>query len=235
MASGTVPDEQASSDLRSRVVAATAQLLASGGRDAVTTRAAALAAGTQAPTIYRLFGGKEGLLDAVAEYGFQAYMSRKALPPESVDPLQDLRAGWDLHIDFGMSNPSLYTLMYGDGRPFEATAARRSALRFLRERVERVASAGLLAVSTERATNLIQAAGTGTVMTLLTLTSPDPGLSSAAREAVIAAISTQGGLAHSESDSTVPAMALYAQRDLLQQLTVAERELLAEWLLRIAK
>ena len=36
-------------------MAAAAGLLASGGRDALTTRAVAAAAGVQAPTIYRLF------------------------------------------------------------------------------------------------------------------------------------------------------------------------------------
>jgi AcrR family transcriptional regulator len=36
------------------------------GRRAVTTRAVAAGAGVQAPTIYRLFGDKDGLLDALA-------------------------------------------------------------------------------------------------------------------------------------------------------------------------
>ena len=45
-----------------------ARLLREQGAAAVTTRAVAMAAGVQAPTIYRLFGDKDGLLDAVAEY-----------------------------------------------------------------------------------------------------------------------------------------------------------------------
>jgi AcrR family transcriptional regulator len=42
-------------------------LLRDKGATAVTTRAAAQAAGLQAPTIYRFFEDKDALLDAVAE------------------------------------------------------------------------------------------------------------------------------------------------------------------------
>ena len=49
---------------------AAAELLRTGGVDAVSTRAVAAAAGVQPPTIYRQFGDKEGLLDArIADYG----------------------------------------------------------------------------------------------------------------------------------------------------------------------
>lgn len=30
----------------------------------------------------------------------------------SRDPVADLRAGWDLHVGFGLCNPALYSLMY---------------------------------------------------------------------------------------------------------------------------
>ncbi|HEY0937917.1 MAG TPA: helix-turn-helix domain-containing protein, partial [Trebonia sp.] len=50
---------------RAHLVEVAAELLASQGPDAVTTRSVALAAGVQAPAIYRLFGDKGGLLDAV--------------------------------------------------------------------------------------------------------------------------------------------------------------------------
>jgi AcrR family transcriptional regulator len=61
-------------EVRARILAAAAALIADGGRDALTTRAVSAAAGVQAPTIYRLFGDKSGLLDAVAELGFAAYL-----------------------------------------------------------------------------------------------------------------------------------------------------------------
>ncbi len=48
-----------------------------GGPDAVSTRAVSAAAGVQLLTIYRLFGDKEGLLDAVVADGFTAYLTSK--------------------------------------------------------------------------------------------------------------------------------------------------------------
>ena len=59
---------------RERIVEAAAALLAQGGREAVSTRAVSAAAGVQAPTIYRIFGDKQGLLDAVASRGFAEYV-----------------------------------------------------------------------------------------------------------------------------------------------------------------
>lgn len=85
---------------------AAAEFLESGGRDALTTRAVAASAGVQAPAIYRLFGDKRGLIDAVAEHGYQAYLSTKR-PTGGLDPVDGLRVGWDLHVEFGLANPAL--------------------------------------------------------------------------------------------------------------------------------
>ncbi|MGI8416298.1 MAG: TetR family transcriptional regulator, partial [Nakamurella sp.] len=64
-------------------------------------RGVAEAAGLQAPTLYRLFGDKDGLLDAVAEHVMATYVSVKAAIVEAAtaddaDPLDDLRAGWEM-------------------------------------------------------------------------------------------------------------------------------------------
>src|ERR1700681_1025121 len=99
---------------RVRIVAAAAPLLTEGGREAVSTRAVSAAAGVQAPTIYRLFGDKQGLLDALATRGWATYLHDKADLKPTADPVQDLRAGWDQHVAFGLANPALYALMYGE-------------------------------------------------------------------------------------------------------------------------
>jgi len=62
---------------RAQLVQVAEKLLATQGPDAVTTRSVALAAGVQAPAIYRLFGDKNGLLGAVVEHGFASYLARK--------------------------------------------------------------------------------------------------------------------------------------------------------------
>ena len=102
---------------RERVLKVALALLRKQGRDAVTTRDVAQAAKVQPPVLYRLFGDKNRLLDAVAAYGFTAYIAKKQPPESDGDPVEALRAGWDLHVEFGLSNPELYLLMYADPRP----------------------------------------------------------------------------------------------------------------------
>ena len=74
-------------ETRENLVQVAARLLREQGAAAVTTRAVALAAGVQAPTIYRLFGDKDGLLDAVAEHVLATYVAEKTLAPDSGDPV----------------------------------------------------------------------------------------------------------------------------------------------------
>jgi AcrR family transcriptional regulator len=215
---------------RERIVQAAATLLAEGGRDAVTTRAVSAAAGVQAPTIYRLFGDKGGLLDAVAEHGFNAYLAEKGVPDAQLDPIADLRAGWDLHVGFGLANPALYALMYGD--PRAPSPAARAGVAVLHERIRRIAAAGRLKVSEERAANLVQAIGEGTVLRLLSR--PDPGLADAAFDAVVAAIATDAP-AVPEPGHGPAAAALRAQLDDVTALTPSERVLLGDWLDRLTR
>ncbi len=59
------------------MVRAAADLLKSGGIDAVSTRAVAAAAGVQPPAIYRQFGDKDGLLDATARFVLGGYHERR--------------------------------------------------------------------------------------------------------------------------------------------------------------
>ena len=70
----------------------------------------------QAPAIYRLFVDKDGLLDAVAEHGYAAFLAAEHADTRPRDPVEDLRAGWDLAVEFGLANPALYVLMYGEPR-----------------------------------------------------------------------------------------------------------------------
>src|SRR5690349_4619622 len=98
-------------ELRTRIVHTASRLLHERGPGAVTTRGVAEAAGVQAPTLYRLFGDKDGLLDAVAEHELAHYVTDKTDAEDSDDPVADLRAAWDRHIDFGLANPALFTLL----------------------------------------------------------------------------------------------------------------------------
>lgn len=214
---------------------AAASLVARGGREALTTRSVAAAANVQAPTIYRLFGDKEGLIDAVVMHGYRAFLEEKAARRPSPDPVEDLRRGWDLHVAFGLSNPALYVLMYGNPRPGSVPAVIAASRQILAEHVRRVAAAGRLRVPEEQATELIHAAGSGTVFSLLATDEDrrDPHLSALAREAVIAAVTTEAATIEA-SGPAAAAIALRARLPQTTALSEAERQLLAEWLQRIA-
>ena len=218
---------------RERIVEAAAELLATGGREAVSTRAVSAAAGVQAPTIYRLFGDKQGLLDAVAGHGIAEYLHSKIV--HDPDPVADLRRGWDLHVGFGLANPAFYALMYGDPHPGDPSPAAQAALRILRGHVRRIAEVGRLRVPEEHAVQLVQASGTGTVLTLLATPQDrrDPTLSAMAREACIAAITTDTTVT-AEPGAASAAVALSAALDGVTTLTASELGLLRDWLTRIA-
>ncbi|HEX7307139.1 TetR/AcrR family transcriptional regulator [Lentzea sp.] len=222
-------------DTRERLVQAAADLLVEGGKEAVSTRAVATAAGVQAPTLYRLFGDKEGLLDAVAAHGFAGYLSSKHAMGVSGNPVDDLRRGWDLHIGFGLERPAFYLLMYGEPRKREA---RQEADAMLREIIGRIASAGRLAVPVEQAARFVHASGLGVVLALIATPEDerDLGLITFTRENVIGAITTD---AAPDEPTDIPSRAI-ALRAALEEdppavLSTAERALLAEWLDRVAK
>lgn len=219
---------------RDRIVGVAAELLADGGRAAVSTRAVCARAGVQSPTIYRLFGDMDGLLDAVAAHEFGTYVAGKTARAPGADPVADLRAGWDLHLEFGLAHPTVYALTYGDPSR-SARPAAVAGLEILAERVRRVAEAGRLRVPQERAVQLLHAAGNGTVLALLAMPVQrrDPGLSELAREAVIAAITVDAPRA-AAAGPVAAAVTLRAALPDLDALTASERGLLAEWLDRIA-
>lgn len=226
-------------DVRARIVAAAARLIAAGGRDAATTRAVAAAAAVQAPTIYRLFGDKRGLLDAVAERGLAAFVAEKSARAPDPDAVQALRDGWDQYVAFGLAHPGLFAIMNGDPpadpQARAPSAAAAAGLGVLRQRIRAVARAGRLRTSEERAVALVHAAGVGTVLTLLEDPPErrDPGLSAAAYEAIVAAITGEAGAA-ADAGPRGAAAALRASLDGIGALTPGERHLLDELLARIA-
>jgi AcrR family transcriptional regulator len=219
-------------ETRARIVEVAADLLASGGREAVTTRAVGAAAGVQAPTIYRLFGDKRGLLDAVAEHGFASHLSGKGFHVASRDPVENLRAGWDLHVEFGLTHPDLYALMYGDPRPTPSPAA-ANARAHLAAHVRSIAAAGRLRVSEEHAVHVIHATGCGTVFALLEQDERDLRAAAITRDAAIAAITTDEP-AVSTPGPAAAANALRATLGDATTLSEGERALLAEWLDRLS-
>jgi AcrR family transcriptional regulator len=225
---------------RADLVKVAADLLAEGGPGAVTTRSVAQAAGVQAPAIYRLFGDKIGLLSAVVEDGYASYADAKHIDADS-DPVADLRAGWELHVGFGLENPALFRLMHTGLRSLAADGALERGAEVLRSRVRRVAGAGRLAVAEPLAIDLVRATATGAVFTLLDgpAASRD-ALIDAAWRSLAAVILVPTDDHPPADDSTAPTRAAVTLAAALPTLdpvapfTPGERALLSELLARLA-
>jgi AcrR family transcriptional regulator len=223
-------------DLRARIIEVAAQALREEGPAAVTTRGVTERAGVQAPMIYRLFGDKDGLLEAVAEHVMAGFVAAKAKTAgeESDDPLRDLRAAWREQIDFGVGNPALFRLLSDPDR-VRRSAAAHAGRQVLRTRIGRVAAAGRLRVSEERAIDLLQAAAVGAIQTLLAAAPAqrDPGLADSLYDAVLGQILTGPATSVRADSDAAAAVALRARAARLGALTRAERHMLTEWLDRV--
>lgn len=216
-------------ETRSGIVAAAAHLLRTGGARAVTTRAVAQEAGVPTPTIFRLFGDKDGLLEAVAEQVMADYVATKAAQAagENGDPVEDLQAAWRAHLAFSLANPDVFLLLVQPGRSTATTAGTE----VLRARVARVAAAGQLKVSQARAVEMIHAAGSGAALALLGQAGEqrDPDLADAMLAAVLGEILTSTPV-RPDPEPIAVAVAFLAALPRLPALSDAERSLLTEWL-----
>ena len=225
-------DDAASPDARARIIAAAVRLVAEQGMEATTTRAVAAAALTQTPMIFRLFGDKEGLMDAVAVQTLRAFVVAKGGGGSGPDPVEDLRQGMIAFMEFGVANPDVFAHMYARlGKRSEAATVGFQALC---ERVHRTALAGRLRTTEERACDLFHATARGTVLVLLEKPVGErTAIMEAASHAALSAILHRSA---PEGDGSVAgcAAALRARLGDLPQLTRGERFLMEELLDRIA-
>jgi AcrR family transcriptional regulator len=223
-------------ELRGRIVRAAAELLARGGRGAVTTRAVASTVGVSPPTIYRLFGEKDGLLSAVAEYGYARFIAAKSPLQPTDDPVEDLRSAWSLAVEFGLSNAELFLLIYAEPLSEAMAAAVHGGNQRMLDRIRRVAAAGRLRVEESLAATIMQATARGAVLTWLDQPGDqhDPAFIPAMREAMISAITTENSTLP-EPGRASAARTLRANLDGQTGLSGGEQHLLAEWLDRLSR
>lgn len=223
---------------RERVLVATVALLGAGDTD-VSTRAICEAAGVGAPTLYRQFGDKDGLLRAVIDRAFGAYLASKREQPVTADPVADLKAGWDSHIAFARANPHIYRLMHSTSVSAPPEAVDESFV-LLQQVLERCAAAGRLRIAPTTATQMVMAATIGMGLSLVSRPDhyPDPAVADRLRDAVLDGVLTgpQADVAGSRRDVAATANTLSAQLagEPSPGLTEAEAGLLHEWLVRVA-
>ena len=226
------------SDIRTRLLDAAEQLLASSPDRDISTRDVCAAVGVGAPVLYRQFGDKAGLLRALVDYGFDRYLKTKRAATPSADPVHDLRQGWDTHVAFALANPAVYRLMFSPSFQ-EVPEAAGEAMAILRGVLERCAAAGLLAVEIDASAQAIMAANVGVALSLVTQPERyrDPQLSARVRDAVHRSLLTPDAFTSSEPVSrslTIPTvarqLAALLATDGRTDLSPAETALLDQWL-----
>lgn len=227
-----------------RLLKAAADLLATSAGRPVTTRQITSLAGVTAPTLYHHFGDKEGLFNAVLDAGFEAYVVGERDFAPTGQPLEDVRRIWDSHVKFGVDNPELYSVMFGNIRPESRPARVAEAESFMGEMLEKAAAEGQLCVSPKEAARSILAANVGVTLMLIAEPAAERNfeLSDMTRDAVITAVSSEAGRFTTgtpvgASSVVVAAIALNAALESSnpEQLSTTELKLFLEWLHRITK
>jgi AcrR family transcriptional regulator len=222
--------------VRAALIETAERQLASSADGDIATRAVCEEVGVTQPVLYRLFGDKRGLLDAVADAVFDRYARRKQELEVTDDPVADLHAGWADHMSFAAGNPALYQLMFAP-RPQAASTAHRRILELLEATLVRCAAAGALRTTPHQAAQLILSANVGVALGRIAQPAlyDDPELSERARDAVFAAILTD---ADTQSDSDPVGAAARQLRYRLslsgtENLEPPETALLDRWLERL--
>jgi AcrR family transcriptional regulator len=230
-----------------RIIEAAAALLAKSVDGDVSTREICDAAGVTAPTLYHYFRDKEGLLRAVVDFGWTTFLESKRTVAAVVhDHIgDDIRAGWNNHVEFAVKNPNFYRLMWSPGVAPNSVAL-REAHRLLYDRMKLGASRGQLRVSPAMAARIVMSATVGAALALITQPEhyTDDSFSKQLLEAVIAFVTVKtatDGLGRSQRAaprSTTLASAAATLSSKLESepnpLTPAERQLLQQWLTTLA-
>ena len=213
------------------------QLLDEAAGGPVSTRAITQRAGVRAPTLYHHFGSKQALLDAVVSHGFKEFLRSRGAGSENNDALEDVRAGWDSHVAFGLEFPGAYAHIYGTSSPASSAGSPRTCAHICWRRSSPPRVRGLLVSAAEAASRILAACSGVTLMLIQQPPSgADLGLSARMRESVLASIS------HAPTE-TSPLNAPAARKALEwgaatideagNLLTVGERALMRELLARL--
>src|ERR1700739_2963840 len=174
--------------VKHRILEAASELLGRSADADISTRRAAGAAGVTAPTLYHHFGDKDGLLAAVVDFGWAGFLESKRTAAAVVHAHvgDDIRAGWDHHIQFARENPNFYKLIWSPAVSANS-AAFREAFQMLYDRRGPVAARGQLRVSVETAARMVMSATTGAALSLISQSDlyGDPAFVTQLREAAI--------------------------------------------------
>jgi len=99
--------------LRDKLLALAREKVEESGPEALRARSLATQVGTSTQSLYTLFGGMPGLIDALVADGFDEFARFVAVVEETDDPVADFFAkGWT-YAEWALAHPHLYRLMFG--------------------------------------------------------------------------------------------------------------------------
>ncbi len=146
-------------DTETSILDAALVILEAQGPDGLTTRAVCEAVGIKAPTLYHHFGDKSGLERALVQRGLADFMQRKRASAASSDPLEQLRNGWDVALEFALKRPALYALLAQQARTHPTLMADSYTL--MQARVQRLVDMGRFRGPLDAAARAVWAASQG--------------------------------------------------------------------------
>ena len=143
-------------DLRRALIDSATAILTETGRWDFSLREVARRAGVSHAASYRHFTDKEALIAAVALTGYQGLHTRMTTAIDAVSgSVETLRSIGQAYIGFGVANPALYRLMFGqalpsiEGLPPAVLAVLTEARAVLRDVILDGARAGAFALDPE--------------------------------------------------------------------------------------
>ncbi|MGP4023435.1 TetR/AcrR family transcriptional regulator [Actinomadura sp. 3N407] len=135
--------------IRTTLLDAASRLLATEGPQALALRRIAAEAGCSTTVLYRMFGGKAGLTEALYIEGFERFRRRLAAVPHDPDPRVHVRELGRAYRANALAERNYYGLMFGEPLPGfqpgeEALSTALSTFQILEDAVTACAAAGLL-------------------------------------------------------------------------------------------
>jgi AcrR family transcriptional regulator len=110
-------------DLADRIVRVTAEMLEDRGIDGVTMRGVAAAAGCSATTIYQRFENKDALLDHAVVRGLEWFVEVQSAADAGGSGRNRIAATSHAYVEWGITNPAMYRLMFEQRLPKPAEGA----------------------------------------------------------------------------------------------------------------
>jgi AcrR family transcriptional regulator len=159
----------ADQNARTRTLDAAARLLGSEGPSGLSVRAIAAEAGLSTMGIYHYFGGKDGIVEALYQDGFQGLEDALTAVPRTDDSLYDIEEIALAYSQYARSRPTYYEIMFSRPVPkfVPSPDSVKQAMRswnVLYKSFERSEQEGLLTVPASEAALLIWSAGHGMLM-----------------------------------------------------------------------